>query len=67
MLWITFAIDRLSEMRKLTCHCGQIEIEINIKKNFEDLYRCNCSMCIRKGEITAIIDKKELKVIKGMD
>ena len=24
-------------------------------------------MCIRKGTITAIIDKKELKVIKGMD
>ena len=54
-------------MRKLTCHCGEIEIEINIKKNFEDLYRCNCSMCIRKGAITAIIDKKDLKVVKGMD
>ena len=54
-------------MRKLTCHCGLIEIEVNIKKNFEDLYRCNCSMCIRKGTITAIVDKKDLKVVKGMD
>ena len=54
-------------MRKLTCHCGLIEIEINIKKDLEDLYRCNCSMCIRKGAITAIVDKKDLKVIKGKE
>ena len=54
-------------MRKLTCHCGLIEIEINIKKDLEDLYRCNCSMCIRKGVITAIVDKKDLKVIKGKE
>ena len=54
-------------MRKLTCHCGLIEIEVNIKKSFEDLYRCNCSMCIRKGAITTIVDKKDLKVIKGID
>ena len=67
MLWITFTIDRLSKMRKLTCHCGQIEIEIDIKDNFEDLYRCNCSMCIRKGAITAIVNKEDLKVVKGMD
>ena len=67
MLWITFTTDRLSEMRKLTCHCGQIEIEIDIKDNFEDLYRCNCSMCIRKGAITAIVNKEDLKVVKGMD
>ena len=52
-------------MRKLTCHCGQIEIEIDIKDNFEDLYRCNCSMCIRKGAITAIVNKEDLKVVKG--
>ena len=31
------------------------------------MYRCNCSMCIRKGAITAIVDKKDLKVIKGKE
>ena len=67
VLWITFTTDRLSEMRKLTCHCGQIEIEIDIKDNFEDLYRCNCSMCIRKGAITAIVNQEDLKVVKGME
>ena len=67
VLWITFTIDRLSKMRKLTCHCGQIEIEIDIKDNFEDLYRCNCSMCIRKGAITAIVNKEDLKLFKCKD
>ncbi len=67
VLWITFTIDRLSKMRKLTCHCGLIEIEIDIKDSFEDLYRCNCSMCIRKGAITAIVNKEDLKVVKGMN
>ena len=54
-------------MRKLTCHCGLIEIEIDIKDSFEDLYRCNCSMCIRKGVITAIVNKEDLKIVKGMN
>ena len=52
-------------MEKLNCHCGQIEIEVNLTKGLEDLYRCNCSMCKRKGAISAVIDKKDLKVTKG--
>ena len=52
-------------MEKLNCHCGQIEIEVNLTKGLEDLYRCNCSMCKRKGAISTVIDKKDLKVIKG--
>jgi len=49
-------------MEKLNCHCGQIEIEVNLTKGLEDLYRCNCSMCKRKGAISTVIDKKDLKV-----
>ena len=44
-------------MEKLNCHCGQIEIEVNLTKGLEDLYRCNCSMCKRKGAISTVIDK----------
>ena len=52
-------------MEKLNCHCGQIEIEVNLTKGLEDLYRCNCSMCKRKGAISTVVDKKDLKVTKG--
>ena len=31
-LWITFTRDRVKkEMKKLTCHCGEIEIKIKLK------------------------------------
>ena len=52
-------------MEKLNCHCGQIEIEVNLTKGLEDLYRCNCSMCKRKGTMVSTINKKDLKVVKG--
>ena len=54
-------------MEKLNCHCGQIEIEVNLTKGLEDLYRCNCSMCKRKGAISTVIDKEDLKVTKGKE
>ena len=54
-------------MKKLTCHCGEIEIQINLKKEINELMRFNCSMCKRKGTMVATIDKKDLKVVKGQD
>ena len=55
-------------MKKLTCHCGKIKIQINIsnEKN-NDYYRCNCSMWKRKGTITTIVNKRDLKIIEGKD
>tara|TARA_B110001452_G_scaffold230028_1_gene206182 strand:- start:107 stop:475 length:369 start_codon:yes stop_codon:yes gene_type:complete len=54
-------------MKKLTCHCGEVEIQINLNKNIDKLMRCNCSMCKRKGTMVATINKKDLKIIKGED
>ena len=54
-------------MKKLTCHCGQIEIQINLKKNIDELMRCNCSMCKRKGTMVTTVDKEDLKIVKGED
>ena len=54
-------------MKKLTCHCGAVEIHVNLKDKIDKLKRCNCSMCKRKGTMVATIDKKDLKVIKGED
>jgi hypothetical protein len=54
-------------MKKLTCHCGAVEIEINLKKEIDKLMRCNCSMCKRKGTMVTTIDKKDLRIVKGED
>mgnify|MGYP001157576317 FL=1 len=55
------------EMKKLTCHCGEIEIKIKLKEKSNDYYRCNCSICKRKGSITTIVDKEDLEIVKGAE
>ena len=54
-------------MKKLKCHCGAIEAEINISKNFEKILRCNCSICKRKGAVMAMAKNEDFKIIKGLD
>ncbi len=49
----------------LTCHCNKIEIEVTLVNGLSNLYRCNCSICKRKGAITTVIPKKNLKILKG--
>ena len=52
-------------MKILKCHCGEVEIQVDLKKEIDQLKRCNCSMCKRKGTMVATIEKKDLKIIKG--
>ena len=54
-------------MKKLTCHCGAVEAEINITGNFEKMMRCNCSICKRKGAIMSMVKNEDFKIIKGRD
>ena len=53
-------------MKKLICHCGAIEAEINID-SFEKIIRCNCSICKRKGAIMSIVKNDDFKIIKGKE
>ena len=44
-------------MKKLTCHCGEVEAEVKLPENgFETLARCNCSICKRKGYVMTPIN-----------
>ena len=54
-------------MKKLTCHCGEVEAEINITGNLEKVLRCNCSMCKRKGTIMSMDKNENFKITKGKD
>ena len=53
--------------KKLTCHCGAIEIEANFPNGLDKLMRCNCSICKKKGAIMTAVNLNDLKVIKGED
>ena len=52
-------------MKKLKCHCGQVEAEININKEFEKILRCNCSICKRKGAIMSMVKNEDFIITKG--
>ena len=52
---------------KLTCHCDQVEAEINISEKLDKKLRCNCSICKRKGAIMSIVENKNFKIVKGAD
>ena len=54
-------------MKKLTCHCGGVEIEVNAPDQFKKVMRCNCSLCKRKGIIMTMVGPEDLKIIKGKD
>ena len=55
-------------MKKLTCHCGEVEAEIKLlEKGFEKLLRCNCSICKRKGYIMSPVSPENFKLIKGKE
>ncbi len=54
-------------MKKLSCHCGGVEVEVNVPDQYKKLMRCNCSLCKRKGAIMTMVGTNDLKVIKGQD
>ena len=54
-------------MYKLLCHCQAVEIELNSPNGLDNLVRCNCSMCKRRGTIMAIVDQNNIRVVKGED
>ena len=52
-------------MKKLICHCGAIEAEINVINKLEKVIRCNCSICKRKGVIMSMVKNEDFKITKG--
>ena len=54
-------------MKKLSCHCGEVEAEINISGKVEKFLRCNCSICKRKGAIMSMVKNEDFKILKGQE
>ena len=54
-------------MKRLICHCGEVEAEINLKGNLQKILRCNCSICKRKSAIMSMVKNEDFKIIKGED
>ena len=52
-------------MKKLTCHCGGVEIEVSLPNGLKNLVRCNCSICKKRHAVMAMVGPDDLKIVKG--
>jgi hypothetical protein len=57
----------INPKHKATCHCGAIELELELPDGVVDPRRCDCSMCRRKGAIVASVPLAGLTIIKGRE
>ena len=52
-------------MKKLKCHCGSVEAEINVDGDLEKIVKCNCSLCKRRGAVMSMVKNEDFKITKG--
>jgi hypothetical protein len=50
-----------------TCHCGAVEFIVRLESGLQNIRRCNCSLCRRKGAIMATVPLDRLRVTRGAD
>ena len=55
----------IGPLHRARCHCGEVELELTLPNGLEEVRRCNCSMCRRRGAIAASVTLENLKVVKG--
>ena len=49
------------------CHCGRVQFEVDLPGGFEDLSRCNCSMCARRGAVVTSVPLAAFRILKGAE
>lgn len=49
------------------CHCGAVELELDLPDGIVDPRRCDCSICRRKGAVVASVPLRGIRVVKGAD
>ncbi|WP_138470241.1 GFA family protein [Poseidonocella sp. HB161398] len=52
---------------KATCHCGAVELEVELCQTLESAQRCDCSFCRRRGAATVSAPLDGLRVLKGQE
>lgn len=50
-----------------TCHCGAVELEVELSDGLATARRCNCSFCRRRGAAVVSAPLDGLRVLRGAD
>jgi hypothetical protein len=54
-------------MMRATCHCGAVELDVELSRGLETARRCNCSFCRRRGAAMVSASLDRLRVVRGAD
>ncbi len=57
----------INPVHKATCHCGSVELEVDLPDGIVDPHRCNCSICRRKGAIVGTVPLTGIRIVRGED
>lgn len=52
---------------KTSCHCGAVELRVDLPKGIEGAHRCDCSFCKRRAAPNVSVPLSALNVVKGAD
>lgn len=52
---------------RASCHCGAVQLELQLPDGIVDPRRCDCSYCRRRGTIVASVTLDQLRVVAGTD
>lgn len=54
-------------LKRGACHCGSVQFEVDLPTGFEDLSRCNCSMCARRGAVVTSVPLSAFRILQGAE
>lgn len=57
----------MSASKRASCHCGAVQLEVDLPDGLGRLIRCNCSLCRRKGTIMMGVPLERVRVVAGED
>lgn len=57
----------INAQHRASCHCGAVELLLDLPKGVVNPRRCDCSYCRRRGTIVASVPLDGLHVIKGVE
>ena len=56
---------RVLAKHRASCHCGSVELELELPDGIVDPRRCDCSICKRKGAVVASVSLEGIRILKG--
>ena len=58
---------QIQPKHRASCHCGLVELELDLPDGIVNPRRCDCSICRRKGAVVASVPLSGIRILKGSE